>query len=126
MESAVSDVRPQARRLATLFASLGFVVLVIGITYFAMLVLSARFGETGSRAAAYYELGKFLSGRLEWYRDARVYGAVSLLCALVSILFGTHKLARVTIPVAGGAFLVLQIWSEEIWAMLTTWARTGG
>jgi hypothetical protein len=39
---------------------------------------------------------------------------VSLLCALTSLLFGVHRLARVTIPVAGGIFVALQVWGDEI------------
>lgn len=115
--------RPGSRLFAKVFASLGFLVLIVGITYFAMLVFAVEFGHGADRAASYYELARFLSGRLEWYRDARVYGAVSLLCALVSVLFGVHPLARITLPVAGSAFVVLHIWGESIWRMITTWAR---
>jgi hypothetical protein len=112
----------RSRGLASFLASLGFVVLITGITYFAILVLSIRFGEVEQRATAYYELGKFLSGQLEWYKDARVYGAVSLLCALTSILFGVHRLARITLPVAGACFLVLAVFGPQIRDAIYRWA----
>ena len=115
--------RFESRRLATFFASLGFVILVVGVTYFAMLVVAVQLGEEDERAASYYELGKFLSGRLEWYQDARVYGSVSLLCALVSILFGVHPLARVTIPISGLAYVILNFFGQGIWELITRWAR---
>ena len=66
----------------------------------------------------------FLSGRLEWFKDARVYGAVSLLLALVSLLFGVHRLARITIPVSGVIYATLHIWGERIWDVITQWARS--
>ncbi len=111
------------RMLATMFASAGFLILTIGITYFAILVLAIQFAEGApERAAHYFELAKYLSGRLEWFLDARVYGAGSLLCALVSVLFGLHPLARVTIPVAGICYAILQLYSESIWDLITSWA----
>ena len=119
-----APVKPS--RVATFLSSLGFVVLVIGLTYFAMLVLAVHYGDTvDERAASYYELGRYLSGRMGWYQDARVYGAASLVCALVSLLFGAHPLARVTIPIAGVSYVVLTFWREPIWEMITTWARSG-
>ena len=93
--------QPRSRACCTALAAFGFVLLIVGVTYFAMLVLSVRYGGQGERASAYYELGKFLTGGLEWYKDARVYGAVALLSALVSLLFGVSPLARITLPVAG-------------------------
>ena len=116
--------RPKNRLLAMLFASAGFLILIVGITYFAMLVFSVGFAEPAARAANYYELGFFLSGKLEWYKDARVYGGASLLCALVSILFGVHPLARITIPISGIAFVTLAIWGDQIRELITRWAKT--
>lgn len=123
MAAEVSRRRFANRRLATFFASLGFVILVVGVTYFAMLVAAVKLGAPDHRAASYYELGKFLAGGLEWYQDARVYGALSLLCALISILFGVHPMARVTIPISGLAFVTLHFWGPEIWDLITKWAR---
>jgi len=110
---------------ATTLASVGFLVLVVGLAYFAMLVLAVHFADGEQRAASYYELARYLSGRLEWYQDARVYGAVSLLCALVSVLFGVHPLARVTIPIAGASYVFLQFYGEWVWELITSWARGG-
>ena len=112
-----------ARGLATVFASLGFLILIVGITYFGMLALAVHYGDAEARAANYYELGFFLSGKLEWYKDARVYGASSLLCALVSILFSVHPLARITIPISGAAFVTLAFWGDQIRELITRWAR---
>ena len=126
--AAPQDSAPRRpRALATWFASLGFLILTIGISYFAILVLAIQFAESGEeRAAHYWELAKYLSGRLEWYLDARIYGAASLLSALVSVLFGLHPLARVTIPVAGICYAVLHLFSETIWEMITSWAKALG
>jgi len=110
------------RSLCTLFASLGFLIMVVGITYFALLVASVHFGDAETTARAYRELGLFLSGKLEWYRDARVYGAGSLLCALVSLLFGVHPFARITIPVAGLAWLVLHLFGQEVFDAIRRFA----
>ena len=114
-----------ARAVATALASGGFLVLIIGVTYFAALALSIHWGGPENRAVAFRELGMFLSGDLGWYADARVYGAVSLLLALVSILFGVHPLARITLPVAGLAYVVLQpyVLGDQIRELLTHWAR---
>lgn len=122
MDGAVGR-RGRSHGLSAFFASVGFVVLIMGITYFAILVLSIRFGAEEDRATAYYELGGYLSGNLEWYRDARVYGAVALLCALTSILFGVHRLARITLPVAGVCYLVLHVFHDQISNVLSEWAR---
>ncbi|MHC4449184.1 MAG: hypothetical protein ACYS0E_03430 [Planctomycetota bacterium] len=111
-----------ARSLCTLFASLGFLVMVIGITYFALLVASVHFGDPETTARAYREIGLYLSGQQEWYRDARVYGASSLLCALVSLLFGVHPFARITIPVAGLAYLVLHLFGHEVFEAIRKFA----
>ena len=110
---------------ATTLASLGFLILVVGLAYFAMLVLAVHYADDEQRAASYYELARYLSGRLEWYQDARVYGAAALLCALVSVLFGVHPLARVTIPIAGAAFVFLRFYGEWVWELITSWARAG-
>jgi len=113
----------RSRGLCAFFASLGFVVLIMGITYFAILVLSIRYGAENDRAAAYYELGGYLSGTLEWYRDARVYGAVALLFSLTSILCGVHRLARITLPVAGVCYIVLHAFGDQISEVISEWAR---
>jgi hypothetical protein len=115
-------MKERSRALSAFFASMAFVVLVTGITYFAILVLAIRFGEEQHRATAYYELGKFLSGDLPWYQNAPVYGAVSLLCALVSILFGVHRLARITLPVAGACYVVLHAFGPQIRDAIYRWA----
>ncbi|MHC4550783.1 MAG: hypothetical protein ACYTEZ_18645 [Planctomycetota bacterium] len=119
---------PRNRALAAAFASSGFVVLIAGITYFAILVYSTRYGPSEERYAAYREMGQYLSGKpgldeqWAWYKDARVFGAVALLLALTSILFGVHKLARITIPVAGLAYALLYVWGDEIREVLYRWA----
>jgi len=110
------------RSLCTLFASLGFLILVVGITYFALLVASVHFGREETTVRAYREIGLYLSGKLEWYRDARVYGASSLLCALISLLFGVHPFARITIPVAGLAYLVLHLFGQEVFEAIRRFA----
>lgn len=116
---------PRSRRGASFLASASFLILIIGITYFAILVLSVHYGESENRAAAYRELGMFLSGQLEWYRDARVYGAASLVLALASLLCGVHPLARITLPVAGLAYAVLHLGGEQIRDLLYQWAVLG-
>jgi hypothetical protein len=120
VEPAVT--RPRGRTACTLLAGLGFVLLIVGITYFAMLVLSVRYGGQEERAAAYYELGQFLSGEMEWYKDARIYGAAALVAALVSLLFGVSPLARVTIPVAGACYVLLVFRGEQIARLIEGWA----
>ncbi len=115
---------PRSRALCTAFAGFGFLLLIVGVTYFAMLVLSVHYGGQEARATAYYELGQFLSGGLEWYKDARVYGAVALLSALVSLLFGVIPLARMTIPVAGICYVVLVIYDEQVGKLIESWAKS--
>ena len=123
MEPAVRPSRTRA--LCATFAGLGFVVLIVGVTYFAMLVLGVRYGGDEPRATAYYELGRFLYGGLDWYKDARVYGGVSLLCALVSLLFGVSPLARITIPVAGACYVGLVFYGEPLGRLIEGWAMRG-
>jgi len=118
--------RTTSRLVATTCASSAFLVLVIGITYFAILVYSVHYGEGEARATAFREIGLFLSGKLAWYQDARVYGAAALLFALISLLFGVHPLARITLPVAGIAYALLHLFQSEIQDLLTRWARSGG
>ena len=118
---------PRATKLAAALASIGFLVLIIGVTYFAILVFSARYGPEEQRFTAYRELGLFLSGetseyKWSWYKDARVYGAVSLLFGLASLLFGVHRLARITIPTAGLLYACLHIWGDQFRAVLERWA----
>jgi hypothetical protein len=116
---------PRSRALCASFAGLGFLLMIVGVTYFAMLVLSVRYGDQGTRAAAYYELGQFLTGEMEWYRDARVYGAMSLVAALTSLLFGVSPLARITIPVAGACYVVLVFLGGTVGRMIERWASGG-
>jgi hypothetical protein len=116
----------RSRRLCAAFAGLGFLLMIVGITYFAMLVLSVRFGDQGARAAAYVELGRFLTGDMEWYKDARIYGAVSLMAALTSLLFGMSPLARITIPVAGTIYVLLVFFGGAVSRWIESWAHGGG
>ncbi|MHC4730733.1 MAG: hypothetical protein ACYS6Z_09105 [Planctomycetota bacterium] len=121
--------RRHNRTVAAILASLGFLILVIGVTYFAILVLATRYSEAPEeRFAAGHELGQFLGTRdpeWAWYKDARVYGGASLLFALTSILFGVHKLARITIVVSGLAYALLHIWGDAIREALNRWALGG-
>lgn len=117
------DAPKLARRLSRILASLGLLLLVIGLTYFASLVLTVQFGGPESRAAAYRELGLFLSGGTEWYRDARVYGAFSLVFALTSVLLGPHPFARVTIPVAAVIYAVVHLFGNQLRELMAGWAR---
>jgi hypothetical protein len=123
VEPAVKQ--PRSRALCTTFAGIGFLLMIVGITYFAMLTISVRFGNQGERAAAYYELGQFLSGDMEWYKDARIYGALSLMAALTSLLFGVSPLARITIPVAGTCYVLLVFFGKHIADLIETWASRG-
>jgi hypothetical protein len=115
-----------ARNLSTFFGSLGFLILVAAITYFALLVLWVHYGAGERRAQAYRELGLYLSGGLEWYRDARILWAASLLSALFSLLCGPHPFARITIPIAGTIYLTLHLFGEEIFELIKHWALVGG
>ena len=74
MEAVVVQRDLRSRRIATLFASAGFLVMVVGVTYFAILVLTAHYGSEERRYTAFRELGMFLSGEgnLAWYQDARL------------------------------------------------------
>ena len=123
-EVAVPQVR-RSRRVAAALASAAFLVLIAGISYFAILTLTVRSTAGPERATAYRELGLFLSGQLDWYRDARVYGAAALLLALLSLLFGVHPLARVTLPVAGAAYAVIHLYGEQLRDLLARWALQG-
>lgn len=126
---ATEEVRPRARwapDTAMLFASLGFLVLVAAITYFALLVASVEFGTGADQVRAYSELGEYLGGGLEWYRDARVLATISLLSALISLLFGVHPFARITIPVAGLTYLTLHLFNDQIIALIQNWALQAG
>ena len=114
------------RKIARILASAGFLLLIIGITYFAILVFSVRFAEQeGARAASFIDLADFVSGGRTWYQDARTYGASALVLALVSLLFGVHPLARITLPIAILAILGLQVYGEELRELITEWARKG-
>lgn len=122
------EVAPAVRRsrcFAALLASGAFLVLIAGISYFAILVFTVQATAGNERATAYREMGLFLNGQLEWYRDARVYGATALLLALISLLFGVHPLARITLPVAGAAYVVVHVYGEELRDLLARWALHG-
>ena len=113
----------QPRALAVTLASAAFLVLIIGITYFVILLATARYGDDASRATALWVLGQFLTGDLPWYQNAIsgtslpraiVYCAGSLLLALFSILAGSHSLARITLLVSGALTVVLTLWPDEL------------
>jgi hypothetical protein len=126
MEAVVVQRDLRSRRIATFFASAGFLVMVVGVTYFAILVLTAHYGSEERRYTAFRELGMFLSGEgnLAWYQDARVYGAVTLLLALASLLFGVHPLARITLPVAFLIYVGVHLYGVEMQEMLVQWATS--
>ena len=109
--------------LCTLFACVGFLLLVIGLTYFALLAASVALGDAEMQARAYRELGFYLGGELEWFRDARLYGGGSLLAALVSVLLGRHPFARITIPVAAILYVVLYFFDDTILEVVKSWAE---
>jgi len=120
-----SEVAPpirRSRKVAALLASAAFLVLIAGISYFAIIAFTVRTTSGPERATAYRELGLFLNGQLDWYRDARVYGAGALLLALLSLLFGVHPLARITLPVAGAAYVLLHLYGEQLRDLLARWA----
>jgi hypothetical protein len=107
-----------SRRLARFFASAGFVVLVVGLTYFGALVLTVTFGGDEMKATALREVGLFLTGGQGWFQDARVYGALSLVLALLSLLFGNHPLARITLVTSGLVYLTFLLAGEQITAWI--------
>ncbi len=117
----------RSRALPVTLASAAFLVLIVGITYFVILLVTARYGDEPSRATALWELGQFLTGDMPWYQNAVlgtrmpraiVYCALSLLLALFSILAGSHSLARITLLVSGALIVVLQLWPNELAALL--------
>ena len=112
-----------SRRLARFFASAGFVVLVVGLTYFGALVLTIAFGGREMKAAALREVGLFLTGKEGLLQDARVYGALSLVLALLSLLFGNHPLARITVVASGLVYLTFLLAGEEITAWIVAIAQ---
>jgi len=123
VEAALTPRPVRGRGLGALLASSGFVVLIVGITYFAILVLSTHFAAPEDRYAAFRELGLFLSGDGQpWYRNAKVYGAVTLMLALASILFGPHPLARITLPVALLVYVAVYAYGAELRDVLLEWA----
>ncbi len=107
-----------SRRLARFFASAGFVVLVVGLTYFGALVLTIVFGDTEMKATALREVGLFLTGKESWFQDARIYGALSLVLALLSLFFGNHPLARITLVASGLVYLTFLLAGHEITAWI--------
>jgi hypothetical protein len=117
------DTAKLARRISRYCASAGFLILIVGLTYFTFLVLTVQFGADEARAAAYRELGLFLSGKQAWYQDARVYGALSLVLALFSVLLGPHPLARITIPVSALIYVVAIAFGDQIREVMSEWAR---
>ncbi|MEM8885458.1 MAG: hypothetical protein AAGD14_15440 [Planctomycetota bacterium] len=130
--AAVIVSRREARRAAlahsicTFFASVGFLLLVVAITYFALLVASVHFGDQEMTSRAYRELGLYLGGELEWYRDARVLSSVSLLCGLVSLLFGVHPFARVTVPIAIIIYVILHFFGGPVIEAIREFALRSG
>lgn len=125
MSSPPPPKRP--RVLPVTLASAAFLVLIVGITYFVILLVTARYGDDPSRATALWELGQFLTGDMPWYQNpimgtrmprAIVYCAASLLLALFSILAGSHSLARITLLVSGALIVVLQLWPHELAALI--------
>ncbi len=112
-----------SRRLARFFASAGFVVLIVGLTYFGALVLTIAFGGGEMKAAALREVGLFLTGKEGVLQDARVYGALSLVLALLSLLFGNHPLARITVVASGLVYLTFLLAGEEITAWIVAIAQ---
>ena len=125
MSSPPPPTRP--RVLAMTLASAGFLALIVGITYFVILLVSARYGDEANRATALWELGQFLTGGVPWYQNtiagtsmprAIVYCTASLLLALFSILAGSHSLARITLLVSGALTVVLVLWPNELAAFI--------
>lgn len=108
--------------MARFLAGSGFVVLVAGLTYFAILSYHVRYGPESHRAAAYREVGQFLNGELSWYQDARFYGTASLLLSLLSLLFGSHPLARITLVVSALVYLFYLFEYERIASLIRGWA----
>lgn len=111
-----------ARAIAMALGSAAFVVLIAGVTYFAILVLAARFGSEPARAEGFHTLSLYLNGGLAWYQDARVYGAASLLLALASFLFGVHPLARISLVVSGLIYLNFLVFGDTLRHVLAEWA----
>jgi hypothetical protein len=98
-----------ARLMARNLAALGFVVLVVGITYGSILVVRALFDDNeDAREAAWVQLIDFVSGHTEWYLKASTFGAGSFVLAILSLLFGVHPLARITLALSGTVFIALQ------------------
>ena len=126
MEAVIVQRRSRSRSIATALASAAFLTMVIGISYFAILVLTTHYGDPERRYAAFRELGLFLSGEgsLAWHQDARVYGSVTLLLALASLLFGVHPLARITLPVAAVIYVVVHLFGPQINELLIQWATS--
>ena len=114
------------RRACRTLATAAFLLLIAGISYFAILSFSVRFAtEDTARAAWFVDLADFLSGDRGWYQNANVYGIGALVLALVSLLFGVHPLARITLPVAVLTIIALQVYGDEIRELLTQWAQKG-
>ena len=123
VEPRARETRKAVRQaLSTLFASIALLTLVIGLTYFAWLVVSVEFGTGDMQAGAYRELGYYVGGEREWYRDARVHASGALVLALASLLFGRHPFARITAPVAFLQFVVLQFFGDQMLAIIREWA----
>lgn len=111
-----------ARGTAKALGSAAFVVLIAGITYFAILVATAKIGDEAGRADGFYTLTRYLNGGLKWYQDARVYGAASLVLALTSFLFGVHPLARISLLVSGLIYVTFLVFGDEIRHVVARWA----
>jgi len=124
VEPRARETRKAVRQsLSTLCASIAFLILVIGLTYFAWLVVSVQFGTGDMQAGAYRELGSYVGGKGEWYRDARVHASGALVFALASLLFGRHPFARITAPVAALQYIVLQFFGDPMLAVIREWAQ---
>ena len=108
--------------LSTLFASLAFLVLVIAMTYFAWMVMAINSGGDELRARTYRQLGAYIGGELEWFRDAQVHVGSALLFALLSILLGRHPFARITLPVAVVLYVAVYFFDESILRVVREWA----
>ena len=112
-----------SRGIARGLGGAAFLVLVVGVTYFAILVVTVRFGADAQRAAAFRELGQYLTGGLAWYQDARIYGAGALVLALLSILFGVAPLGRITLLVSGSIYVTFLLFGDRIADALRRWAE---
>ena len=106
-------------------------ILVVGVTYFGMLVAQrVRYSEVPQeqRFTAYGRAGPVPERRPD---DPSTSGPGTGTGACMarwprscsrssSILFGVHKLARITIPTAGLLYAFLNVWGDEFRTVLQT------